>query len=368
MRFKLEIFFLNVFLLVFTPLQKVLAHEAYVMPAEDFWGGMNKPISLYSFEALQDPANLKIALLVLAGVILLYLLGLIFRLTPIGRFSHRSIEKLAPIGPFLVRAAIATSFFFSALTLSFLGPELPISMMPFAELIRWTLFALSFMIAFGFLTEIAGLIALILFTIAFLVFGLHTFSHLNYLGEVIVLFLFGMRSHSIDRKIFGPLGIFRKHWEKYETSIVRIFYGLSLIYAAVAVKLLHPDIPLKVINDWNLTQFGWLFPSDPLLIVLGAALVEIAIGIFIIIGFELRLTVLISLFYITLSLFFFKEMVWPHLMLYGISLALLVQPEVFTLDHLIFRHHRSFKEWWKRPFLPHTHVGKSIRHEESLKN
>ncbi|GBD34292.1 hypothetical protein HRbin35_00002 [bacterium HR35] len=65
------------------------------------------------------------------------------------------------------------------------------------------------------------------------------------------------------------------------------------------------------------------------------------------------MTVLISLFYITLSLIYFKELVWPHILLYEISLNLLVQPEILTLDHFIFERHRKEKSILQRLISPH---------------
>lgn len=338
--------------------KKALAHEAYVIPDKDFWGTLASAPSPNAIEALQNPHNLNIALSVFWGIVALILLNFLFRFTSLGQAVHRAVERLSPLGPFFVRAAIAASFFYSARTMSFLGPELPIASMPFAETLRWGLYVSGTLIAVGLFTELAALIGLIMFTVSLFTFGSYMATYLNYAGELIVLLLFGMRRWSIDSWFLGPLKRFIS-WEKYETTIVRIGYGLALIYAAVAVKLTHPSLTESVVTRWNLTQFHWLFPSDPLLIALGAGLAELAIGIFILVGFEMRMTVLISLFYITLSLLYFKELVWPHLMLYGISLNLLVQPEVFTIDHMLFRHHRLFKKWWRRPLSPHTKKGKS---------
>lgn len=337
-----------------------LAHEAYVLPENDFWHGLANPISLHVLDALKNPDNLKVTIFVTLGVFILIFLNSFFRLTKLGNFLHRQLERLAPFGPFWVRAAIAASISFSAQSGSFLGPELSIYHMPAAEFIRWSLYAASAMIAVGFLTEIAALTVLIAFTISFSVFGLYMVTYFNYLGEIIVLVLFGMRAWSIDRIILGPLKRL-KSFEKYETSIVRAFYGFSLIYAALTIKLLHSDLSRLVVVNWNLTQFHWLFPRDPLLVVFGSGLAEFVIGLFILVGFELRLTVLISLFYITLSLFYFQELVWPHLLLYGISLSLVVQPEILTLDNIVFGRHRALKDWWLRPFLPHLDIGKSER-------
>jgi len=340
-----------------------LAHEAYVIPSETFWEEMARPFSQPSFAALSTGENLSIVASIFIIVFIGLFLNFLFRRSRTGQRFHSFFERFAHYGPLLVRFALAAALFFSAYTNTFLGPELPLEALPFAILARILLLLASAMIAFGFLTELATLFVLGIFTLAMIVVGPYMVNYANYFGELLVLLLFGMRVFSVDKYIFGKLKHLRS-LEKYETLIVRGFYGLGLIYAAVTVKLLHPDLTLYVVNHYNLTQFHWLFPSDPLLVALGAGIVEIVIGIFIIIGFEMRLTVLISLFYLTLSLFFFGEQVWPHLILYGISLNLLIQPERFTIDHLLFKHHRKEHSWWKRIFHAHTHKGKSIHHEE----
>lgn len=342
------VFFLIVFAF-FIP-SAILAHEAYVLPTQTFWTMLHTPFDPRAFQALNDPHNLSLTLMITAGVITVYLLNFAFRLSKLGERVHRAIESIRFLGPIFVRIAISASFFASALSWSFLGPELSLHSLPVPGLLRSVLFAASAMIAFGLFTELAGLISLIIFTFGFAFFGIYLFTYFNYLGEIIVLFLFGMRKWSLDGLLFGPKNWLAKY-NHHTTTIVRMCYGFALMYAAITVKFLHPDMTMKVVNDWHLTQFHWLFPSDPLLVVLGAGLAEFAIGFFIFLGFEMRLTVAISLFYITLSLLYFRELVWPHLMLYGISLDLVIQPETFTLDHLFFAEKR--RGWWKRILKPH---------------
>lgn len=334
------------------------AHEAYVLPYSDFWTGMKQPFSAHAFAALESPSNLHITLVIAFSVIFALTINFILRWFGVGRKTGAFMERYSFLGPHFVRVTLAVAFFFSAASNTFLGPELHGSLFAHPTLLQGLLFALSLMIAFGFLTELAALIGIGLFISSLIIFGPYMFTYLNYFGELIVLFLFGMRVFSVDRYLFGPLRRLR-FFEKYETVIVRVLYGMALIYAAITVKLLHPNLTVSVVDTWHLTKFYLLFPSDPLLITLGAGIVETIIGLFIIFGFEMRLTVIVSLFYITLSLFYFRELVWPHLLLYGISFNLLVQPEVFTLDHLFFSHHRKAKAWWKRPFSPHTKQGKS---------
>lgn len=316
------------------------AHEAYVLDHDFFWGELSKPFNTSSWKALENPHNFYLTILIASSILLLLALNFMLRQTKIGLKMHRALERFSEYGPLFVRITIAIGFFFSAYGMKFLGPELALSSMPFPHLLQILLYIVSICIALGIFTEIAALIALVIFCLGFFVYGSYIFTYLNYLGEIITLLLFGMRKWSFDAKFFGPQKNFL--WlQKYEISIIRIFYGLALAYAAIAIKFLHPALTLEVVNHWNLTQFSWLFPGDPLLVTFGAGMAELAIGIFIIIGFEMRLIVLISLFYITLSLFFFGESVWPHLLLYGISLDLLVQPETFTMDDLFFERKKS---------------------------
>ncbi len=324
------------------------AHEAYVLPYNTFWAGMKQPFSAEAFDALKSTQNIHITIEIGLSVIVLLIINFFVRRSKFGQRAHSFIERYSHFGPHFVRIAVAVAFFFSALSNSFLGPELHGSLFSYPHIIQIALFAISIMIAVGFLTELAAFAGIVIFVWSMFVFGPYVFTYLNYLGELIVLFLFGMRVFSVDTYLFGPLRKFR-YFEKYETVIVRVLYGIALVYAAITVKLLHPDITILVVNTWHLTQFHWLFPSDPLLVTFGAGVVECIIGLFIIFGFEMRLTVLISLFYITLSLLYFRELVWPHILLYGISFNLLVQPEVFTIDHLLFSSHRKAKAWWKRP-------------------
>ncbi len=312
------------------------AHEAYVLPDGSFWEGIKEPLNAHVFSALQNPNNLKVAIIIAVSVWLLLGLNFFFRRSQIGQKTHMFFERFAKFGPHFVRIAIAAALFFSATSNSFLGPELHAGLLPYAQFTRIILLCISLMIAVGIFTELAALLGIVIYIIGLFVYGPYIFTYFNYLGELIVLLLFGLRSFSADGYLFGPLKRFRS-LAKYETVIIRAFYGLALIYAAITVKLLHPELTVSVVNIWHLNQYHWLFPSDPLLITLGAGIVEIVIGLFILVGFQMRLTILISLFYITLSLLFFRELVWPHFLLYGISLSLLVQPEIFAIDNLLFR-------------------------------
>ncbi len=312
------------------------AHEAYVLPRPEFEAGL-KYVSVQTLSALQDPANLRLFFIITIGVGLGLILSLWFSQTRIAAAAANKIERLKFLGQWIVRLAVSASFFFSATSNSFLGPDISLDSLPYRVAIKGALFVISAMVLFGFLTELAALLALVVFTIAANVYHWYLATYLNYLGELMVLIMFGARGFgSIDRWMFGETKRFL--WlKKYESDIVRIFYGAALAFAAINVKFLHSTLTLTVVKSYHLTQFHWLFPSDPVLVTLGAAISELTIGLFIMFGFQLRLTVLISLFYITLSLLYFRELVWPHLLLYGISFNLLITPQQLSLDNWLAR-------------------------------
>lgn len=311
------------------------AHEAYVLSADDFHAGMAST-DLSALHALAKPENLRTFILLSLVVTAVLALNLVVRESRLGRKFHGWLEKFEPYGLVIMRVSIGMSLILGGLTWNFLGPEISLRDLPVPGLLRFAVLAGGALILSGFITEVAAAAVLMVFTVAFFRYGMYLATYLNYLGELLALILFGARLHSIDGRVFGPRK--SRPSEKWERVLVRVSYGLGLMYAAVSIKLLHPDVTLLVVDHYDLTRFKHMFPSDPQLLVFGAALAEFAIGAFILFGFETRLTVLVSLYYITLSLAFFRELVWPHLLLYGVSLYLLVAPEDFTVDDLIDKH------------------------------
>lgn len=310
------------------------AHEAYVLSPQQFQAGLRQT-DIDAFSALRDPHNFLLLITIAGSILLVLLLNFWLQKTNLVRGLARRAEELAPAGFLAVRLALTASFFIAAWSQNIFGPEISLAQMPLGAMLRPVLFAISILIALGIFTEAAAALGLLIYILAFAVFGKYSLTYFSYFGELLVLMLFGASHWSLFHPWFTKA---RRRWQFYEVVIVRFCYGVALIYTAVSVKLLRPALTLAVINQYNLTRFHWLFPHDPLLIVAGAAVVEITIGLFIIFGFQLCLTVLVSLFYLTLSLFFFREQVWPHLMLYGISILLLLTPNRHSLDHYFDRH------------------------------
>ena len=288
-----------------------------------------------AFAPLLDSSHFAIFFLISTLVVFAYTLTILFSTTSLAGKFDKKIKKANKLGPYIIRLAISASFFYAALSNCVFGPELSLNVFSIGWLIRFLLFIIALMIFFGVYVEIAALIGIIIFITLCFHFGLYMVTYANYLGELIVLFMFGSRVLSFDKLFFGNK-LFISAFEKYqdlEIPLVRILYGIALLYAGYTIKFQHQSLSILVYNEYHLQNF---FHASAKFIAAGAGLSEILIGFFIIIGFSQRLTILISLVFITLSVLYFKELIWPHLMLYGISFSLLINSaDKFTLENYL---------------------------------
>lgn len=323
-----SMFFLNLVFVCFLmlvmwslPPKVVLAHEVYVLTHEQYQAGL-ADTTAHLIRAATTPSNWLCMFAIAVGVIFVLGVSLWFWRSHLGAMTDRFLKRGAPGGLVFMRLMLAAVFFYSALTHAFLGPEISTRGVPWHVALQFFMYLVSVCFLFGVFTELAALVALFIFILMIPSASPFINSYIYYIGELAALLIFGSRILSVDKRLFG-LKRWTHKWRDYETLIVRVFFGLGLLYAALYVKVMHAAVTLQVVNEYHLTRFHALFPHDPLLVVLGAAVVESTIAIFLIIGFQVRLTVLVMLFYLTLSLLFFGEVVWPHLVLYGISIYLL---------------------------------------------
>lgn len=297
------------------------AHETYVLSREEVKNGMaDTTVDLFS--AVKNPQNLWLLIEISIAVLVVLIAFFYLQNSQVGRQVDKKLRNWSDLGLLFVRITLALALFYSALSGSIFGPELALDNLLFAPFLPSILFGISFLLFVGLFTEVAAFIGLLLFSFAAITYHWYIFLYLHYAGVFVTLILFGSRVLSIDSLLFGPLERF-KDWKNFEQTILRITYGFALAFAAFYVKLLHPALTLTVINRYHLTQFGFLFPSDPVLAVFCAFLAEFSLGLFILLGFETRLMALVTLALYTLSLLFFQEAVWPHFLLYGLSISLL---------------------------------------------
>ncbi len=316
--------------------RSVSAHEQYVLSKQQFdLDYANSGINV--FDALKSPENLRIAIEVGVGIIILFALYLIFLSSRLEFFLDQALGHLEPASHALVRIAIGFSFIYSAATAVYLGPEISLASLPWGGIIQYALYVLGIFLVFGFVSELAGLLSLAIIIAATFIYKDYMLTYFNYFGEFLALLLFGSRIFSLDKLLFGLKRLAEKS-KDYEIAILRITYGISILYPAISVKLIHPAVIMDIVRQYHLNRIHWLFPADPLLIALGAGLTQIVVGICLIIGFETRLNSFITFILYVLSILFFREVVWPHYILLALSLYLVINNgSKFTIDNLVER-------------------------------
>lgn len=307
--------------------QPAVGHEAYTVPQEQFHEGLASttanplaPLALHHY--------IWLTLGVFGFVGVTYLVEMLFIATETGYTVDTFIKHGEKYGPVLVRVAVGLSFLFAAYTDTIFGPELSLFQLPFPHVLKFVLFAVGVMLLTGFLVETAAVAGLVLFTITAFQFGEYLLTYANYLGELLVLVLFGSRHLSLDGLLFGERDRSVFDWldrfSDLEIPIIRVFYGVALIYAGVTIKFLHQDIAVQVFHQYHLGQF---FPASAQWTAAFFGVGEVLVGLLILLGLTVRWTTLLSLFFITISLFYFQELLWPHLILYGISFNLIINTQ-----------------------------------------
>lgn len=247
-------------------------------------------------------------------------------------------------GIFITRVTIGLGLMASGYYGGFLGPELPLDSAlgaHWSAVLSTLLVFAGIFIVLGFKTRIAAGFGLFVYMLFIFEHGSYMFTYSNYFGELFVIFFLGQHVLSTDkdvleaRKKVRVMDRLSRFVEKYAFLILRVTFGFSLIFASLYAKFFHSQLAVDTVINYHLTDY---FPFDPLFVVLGAMIIEILLGIFFIIGFEVRFASIFLLVFVTLSLIYFGEAVWPHIIFFGGSLALFVHGyDRYTLEGRFFK-------------------------------
>lgn len=301
------------------------AHEVYVLSPEVVQAALMTP--RFSFLELVQAHMGEFLWWAFVG-------GIVVVVVFVASVSHRVervldpyLAKLPPFAPVIGRITIGLSFLAAAYYQALFGPELPLESIfgAMAPLVTTILVVTGIMMIIGAYARIAALIGLGLFAIAAYVHGTYLFTYTNYAGELILLTLLGAHRFAFHHKWHdiarapGWLVRIKNRLAPYAFLFLRIGFGFALIYASVYAKVIHNQLAFALTQQYpDLVAF---FGFDPHFLILGAAIIEILIGLFFILGIEIRFTALFMLFWLSLSLWYFGEAVWPHIILIGIPLS-----------------------------------------------
>lgn len=309
-------------------------HEVYVLDEQAIHADQtNGSVDIWS--ALHDAESwilFGVCALAIGGI---FAIALYLKSTrPFKRFGAW-LDKASMFAPDLIRIAFGASLLFSASNAALYGPELPLADMAAGKFIQAALWVCGTAIIIGFWSRVWAVFAGLIWTWAFITEGVYLLTYVNYLGEAIAIFLLPIQRMSIDYIVTGKEKSARLMKNAaYSMPVARILFGLSLLYTAVSIKFMETALSLDVVNSYDLTNF---FPFPPLFVVLGAALIEVAVALLYMAGLLQRFTTVIFLVFMTLSLLFFKESVWPHYLLIAIAIGIFLhKPDKLAADRYLF--------------------------------
>jgi len=322
------------------------AHEVYVLTHGEIAGAISMT-SPNPFSVI--PSQEKLFLIWGAVTAVAFLLVLTASITPLfERVCDPFLIRLKKYAPLFGRLTLGLSLVASGYYGAFFGPELPVSMIfppMVAGILAAVLIVAGVCVCLGFLTRIIAFLGVCLFALCIYVDHLYMLTYVNYLGEMILFCILGGGKWSLDRtipslkKIERRFGVLVKSLEKYSFLILRLCFGTAVFFASFYAKFLHSNLALDTVNDYHLVNY---FHFTPLFLVLGALIVEALLGLCFALGFEIRFAALVFTFFLCLSLAFFGEVVWPHLILFGVNLTLFAHGyDKYTLEMAVFQRKRK---------------------------
>jgi uncharacterized membrane protein YphA (DoxX/SURF4 family) len=101
---------------------------------------------------------------------------------------------------------------------------------------------------------------------------------------------------------------------RYAPLVARVGLGFSMAYLAVLEKVLNPHWSEAVVQRYHLQS---AVPVSAELWVLGAGLIELAVGLAILLGYRVRLFAAVAFGVLSVSFFFFNESVYSHVTLFA---------------------------------------------------
>ena len=304
------------------PLSFASAHEVYVLDPDTIRAAMatTSPNTFLAYFGNESQFFFW------ACISIVTMLTILFA-TAFGIFEH----SLGPVFSTLRRCALPLARITAGVSVisfgiagALYGTEIPFSSLfgPLSDIFQLILVAVGAAITLGLCTRPLSLLLTCIYAYAGLVYGWYIFTYTDHLGVYLLLLIVGGGTLSLDRTLptLGSIGeALLEKYRPYAFPILRTLFGFGIMFASVYAKYLHSELALQVVVQYNLTNY---FPFDPMFIVLGALIIEFLAGLMLVLGVAIRWTSLFLLFWLTLSLLYFQEAVWPHIILFGLGISI----------------------------------------------
>ncbi|TSC63079.1 MAG: hypothetical protein Athens041674_327 [Parcubacteria group bacterium Athens0416_74] len=331
-----------IFLSAFFLPSLVFAHEVYVLPLDVIQAAMANP-SPDPFSAIAGN-ELKFFFWAFVGFVVV---STIAAATFFGAMEKRMLPTLMRLKRYALPLARLTA---GLSTLSFglmgalYGTEIPFdSLFGGVTMLMQIFFVIAgAALTLGIFTRPFALLLALVYAWAGYIYGWYIFTYTDHIGLYILLLLLGSGGYSLSRALHinemnAPRII--EHLRPLAFPILRILFGFGIMFASIYAKYMYSALALNVVTMYSLTTY---FPFDPLFVVLGALIIEFLAGVLFMLGIAVRWSSLFLLFWLSLSLIYFQEDVWPHIILFGLcGVVFLHGYDKFSLEGRLLRRRDS---------------------------
>jgi uncharacterized membrane protein YphA (DoxX/SURF4 family) len=282
----------------------------------------------FLLDALSDPVTLVI--LIGGAVLALALFAAWARIRPLESARERFVGRAVsyrPYVPWMLRLAIGLVVIGAGLGRALFVPNVPLDGWPYLVLT-----ALGFLLLLGLAVRPVALLGLVLYFVA-LALDPRLVAIFDVAGGLAAIAVVGPGSPSLDdllRAAFpgapgrepATASVSDARYDDLVPLLVRLGLGGALAASGIADKLLIYEQALAAVEKYGLTR---VVPVSPELWVVGAALIETALGIAILFGVLTRFCAVLGFAVLTLAVFALPDdPVVAHVGLFGLASVLVV--------------------------------------------
>ena len=282
----------------------------------------------FLLDALSDPVTLVV--LIGGAIVAIALLAAWARLRPLESARERFIrraESYRPYVPWMLRLAIGLVVIGAGLGRALFAPNVPLQGWPYMVLT-----ALGFLLLLGFAVRPVALLGLVLYAVA-LAFDPSLVAIFDVAGGLAAIAVVGPGAPSLDDLLRAAFprapgrepatgSVPDARYEDLVPLLVRLGLGGALAASGIVDKLVIYEQALAAVDKYGLTR---VVPVSPELWVLGAAAIETALGVAILLGVLTRFCAVLGFAVLTLAVFALPDdPVVAHVGLFGLASVLVV--------------------------------------------
>ncbi|MDP2789047.1 MAG: DoxX family protein [bacterium] len=292
------------------------AHVGYVLTPDQF-SSQSGSDPLFILKTLSSPLFIiitTVALLLVVGLVLFCNKNAKFKIWKSRIYKH--LDSYTEFLPWAVRLTLGIALIGAGTMGALISPIQPVGgFIPTLEIL------LGFFFLLGFLLVPTTITTIILFIIG-ITNNFYFFGNLDFLALALAYLALQNARPGLDDilslKFLHNIRIPRKFF----SLILRLGIGGAMTFLALYEKLLNPHLSELVVNQYSMTN---IIPVSPAMWVVGAGLVELAVGLALLFGFYTRLVSVIAFLVLSLSFFYFNEAVYSHVTLFGLLSILFIQ-------------------------------------------